>query len=315
MRSPQPLLCEHFEAHVRAKRRGLSALVAAAGLVLVAAGYGIPTAAAQKASTAPFEPIGRDGHVLIVVVDGLRPDLISPEVTPTLTRLVEEGAATLDAETVQPSHTLPAITSMLTGLRPQTHGVTWNSYEPDRGLVDATTIFDVAHRAGLRTAFIAGKIKLRHAAPPGAVNELAIFNRPDSLVTIDARNCLVDEQPNLMLVHLAGVDRAGHRFGWRQDKQEEALRVADVSLGSLISIIDRGGLRGPSIVIVTADHGGLGRDHRRRVGANTTVPWILWGDGVTHTTLPPMSVTATAATALHALGLDVPTPMAAGLGQ
>ena len=68
-----------------------------------------------------LEPLGRDAHVIIIIVDGLRPDLITAERTPTLQRLVDEGASTLDAKTVRPSITLPAITSMIG--RSQSEGV------------------------------------------------------------------------------------------------------------------------------------------------------------------------------------------------
>ena len=287
-------------------------LLAAVPLVVALA---MPAVGQQAASTAPFEPLGPDGHVLIVVIDGLRPDLITPHDAPTLTRLVEEGAATLDGRTVEPSHTLPSITSMLTGVRPTTHGITWNTYEPDKGLVKATTIFDVAHHAGLRTAFFAGKIKLRHVAPPRALDHSTISDRPDPLVALDARKCLAEQQPNLMLVHLPGVDQAGHRYGWRDDKQREALRVADASLGAMIAIIENMEPQNRWMVIVTADHGGQSRNHQRRIGANVRVPWIVWGKGVTRAKLPSISVTAVAATALYALGLDAPKVMEAGLGQ
>jgi predicted AlkP superfamily pyrophosphatase or phosphodiesterase len=90
-----------------------------------------------------LEPLGDDPHVIIIIVDGLRPDLITAERTPVLRRLVDEGASTLEAKTVRPSVTLPSITSMMTGLRPQDHGITWNDYSPDKGSVAATTIFDV----------------------------------------------------------------------------------------------------------------------------------------------------------------------------
>ena len=104
-----------------------------------------------------LEPLGPDGHVIIVIVDGLRPDLISVENSPTLQRLVDEGAATLEAQTVRPSITLPAIISMLTGLRPRDHGILWNDYRLDRGIVSATTVFDIVHDAGLKTAFFSGR--------------------------------------------------------------------------------------------------------------------------------------------------------------
>ncbi len=260
-----------------------------------------------------LEPLGPEGHVIIVIVDGLRPDFISVENSPTLQRLVDEGAATLEAQTVRPSITLPAITSMLTGLRPQDHGILWNDYRPDLDVVSATTVFDIVHRAGLKTAFFSGKVKLRHAAPLDALDAVSVRFLPDVSIVTLARSALAELRPNLMVVHLPNMDRAGHEFGWGSDEQMRTLRATDIALASLIDAIESDPLLGPTRVILTADHGGTGTNHERGLRGDRTVPWILWGDGVKSVELEPLSVTATAATALKALGLKPLGTMAPGL--
>ena len=70
---------------------------------------------------------GLTEHVVLVSIDGLRPDAISPKETPTLSRLTTEGSYTLSARTILPSKTLPSHTSMLTGQPPDIHGVSWNT--------------------------------------------------------------------------------------------------------------------------------------------------------------------------------------------
>jgi len=184
--------------------------------------------------------------------------------------------------------------------------VKWNDYEPGKGIVEARTIFDVAHDAGLGTAFFSGKVKLRHVARASSLDSMTARFLPDASVVILARTYLVEQQPNLMLVHLPNIDRAGHEFGWGHAKQRETLRATDIAIASLIAVIESGELRGPSRVIVTADHGGEGWNHQLVRRGNLTVPWILWGDGVTPAQLPPVSVTITATVALHSLGLDLP---------
>ena len=213
-----------------------------------------------------IEPLGDNGHVVIIIVDGLRPDLISAERTPTLQRLVDEGASTLDARTVRPSVTLPSITSMLTGLRPADHGVTWNSYDPDMEPVAATTIFDVAHDAGVTTAFFSGKVKLRHAIHPESLDTSSIRFLPDVSITLLARAHLEEAQPGLMVVHLPNVDRAGHEFGWSSDEQRLTLRATDIAIASIMAMVESDTIEGPIRVIVTADHGGEDKNHQRRRG-------------------------------------------------
>src|SRR5918995_285305 len=66
-------------------------------------------------------------NVLLVSIDGLRPDAIAKFSAPTLQRLIREGRYSLSARTIMPSTTLPSHTSMLSGERPEVHGVSWNN--------------------------------------------------------------------------------------------------------------------------------------------------------------------------------------------
>ena len=291
-----------------------AALAVAVGIVTSPAAATAPrrSAGGQSDPLATLEPLGPRGQVLIIIVDGLRPDLISAETTPTLTRLIEEGAATLEAQTVRPNITLPAITSILTGIRPRDHGVTWNDYEPDRGVVEATTIFHVVKEAGLSTAFFSGKVKLRHAAPPEVIDNMSVRFLPDVSVVLFARAHLPEAGPGLTVVHLPNNDRAGHEYGWGSKEQREALIATDIAIASLIETIETDERIGPTRVILTADHGGDGKNHQRSNRLTSTVPWIIWGEGVEPATLEPVSVLITAPTAIRSLGLEVPGHMVEG---
>ncbi|HEY5902494.1 MAG TPA: alkaline phosphatase family protein, partial [Anaerolineales bacterium] len=81
-----------------------------------------PTAAPTGTPTAiPRPSITR---VVIISIDGLRPDAIDAAPMPVLQELLRGGAYSLSAQTVMPSTTLPAHTSMLSGLCPSAHGIT-----------------------------------------------------------------------------------------------------------------------------------------------------------------------------------------------
>lgn len=255
-----------------------------------------------------IDGLGPDGTVIIVVVDGLRPDLIA-EHAPTIARLAAEGAATMDGRTVWPIATLPAITSMLTGLDPRDHEVTWNDHQPERGTVKAKTIFDIAHAAGMSTALFAGKVKIRHAFRPDTVDLFTARFLPDASIVVLARSALIEAPPNLMFVHLPNVDRAGHEHGWRSDQQYEALHGADAAVAAIVDAAGSDPTRRVRIIL-TADHGGEGRVHSRTMEENQRIPWILWGDGIAPRRLGGVPITITAAVALRSLGLDVPESFA-----
>ncbi|CCV03085.1 putative Phosphodiesterase I [Mesorhizobium metallidurans STM 2683] len=65
---------------------------------------------------------------LIVSFDGLRPDLISPELTPNLCRLQSLGVTLSNHRTVYPSETRSAFPSFVTGATTGRHGMVGNKY-------------------------------------------------------------------------------------------------------------------------------------------------------------------------------------------
>lgn len=66
-------------------------------------------------------------RVVLIAFDGLRPDLVSPERMPNLTRLAAEGARFAAARSVFPSETRAATPSLVTGCRPGAHGMVANT--------------------------------------------------------------------------------------------------------------------------------------------------------------------------------------------
>lgn len=114
--------------------------------------------------------------------------------------------------------------------------------------------------------------------------------------------------PNLMFVHIGEPDYAGHLFGWMSRVYGEAVRQADEAVAEVLDEAnDRFGA-GNYTVIVTADHGGHGKDHGSSDPRDTTIPWIVWGKGVQAGAQLPAGIRTmdTAATALWMLGVTTP---------
>ncbi|NDC36703.1 MAG: hypothetical protein EBZ48_01480 [Proteobacteria bacterium] len=68
--------------------------------------------------------------VLIISIDGLRPDVLLRAQAPVLKDLLQKGSFSFYARTTQIALTLPSHMSMLTGVSPDIHGVTWNDARP-----------------------------------------------------------------------------------------------------------------------------------------------------------------------------------------
>lgn len=67
-------------------------------------------------------------RALVVLFDGLRPDLVRPDITPNLHRLQQLGVTLERQRTVYPSETRTAFTSLVTGAAPAGHGIVGNTY-------------------------------------------------------------------------------------------------------------------------------------------------------------------------------------------
>ena len=260
-------------------------------------------------------PTGRvTDHVLIISIDGLRPDAIDRFDATTLRRLMREGSYSRDARTILPSTTLPSHVSMLSGVDVDVHGVTWNSDEMSTlGPVTVPTIFSLAHAVGFRTAAFFGKGKLQHLHRPRTLDHVRSLDSRLSWLGSGWRTVrhveqhLADARPNLIFVHLTEPDYAGHTFGWMGHSYGRAVVEADRAVAILLERATARFGADQYTVIVTADHGGHGRTHGTDHPVDTTIPWIVWGEGVkAGAVLRAVRTTDTAATALWLLGVEIP---------
>src|SRR5262245_9714508 len=171
-------------------------------------GKEIPLGRELGRTAVPMRSRALSDHVIIVSVDGLRPDAIAKFKAKTMERLMQEGSYSLEASTILPSKTLPSHTSMLTGLEPSEHGVTWNDEEMEiHGHVATPTIFAAAKQAGLHTAAFFGKSKFQHLQVPGTLD---YSQAPDGWPGKWSADRTVDDvgkyleinRPNLLFVHM-----------------------------------------------------------------------------------------------------------------
>src|SRR4029077_185492 len=73
-----------------------------------------------------------DRHIVVVVWDGMRPDFVSEETTPTLWKFAREGVTFRNHHAVYPSATMVNGTALVTGVYPGKNGVIANyEYRPE----------------------------------------------------------------------------------------------------------------------------------------------------------------------------------------
>ena len=252
-------------------------------------------------------------NVILVSIDGLRPDAIDHFNATTLQRLIREGSSSMLARTIMPSTTLPSHTSMLSGEPPDEHGVFWNNvHTAAKDHVDVSTVFSVAREHGYRTAAFFSKAKFEALQRPGTLDYSQApggwWGRwPSTRTVADVRSYLETNKPNLLFVHLSDPDRAGHSSGWMSTDYGRAVIDADAAVKNLMLAADTAYGAGNYSLLVTADHGGHAYGHGTSDPEDVTIPWIAWGRGVTAGVLKePIDTFDTAPTVLWLLGVKEP---------
>jgi predicted AlkP superfamily pyrophosphatase or phosphodiesterase len=257
-------------------------------------------------------------YVVVIGVDGLSPDGVRKAKVPNLNRLMKEGAHTLHARGVMPTVSSPNWASMIMGAGPEQHGITSNEWEPGKAAIKPTetgpegifpTIFGV-----LRAQQPAVKIACFHDWDGfGRLVERRACNViEDSAGPVQATEhavaYLVKERPRLTFIHLDHVDDAGHNHGHGTPEYYAAVAEADRLTGLVLRGLEDAGLADHSIVLITSDHGGIGKKHGGATMAEIEIPWIIHGRGVAagKELTTPVNTYDTAATIAYIFGLKTP---------
>jgi hypothetical protein len=265
-----------------------------------------PTAVVTSTSTISFEQDIK--YVVIITIDGMRPDGMEQADTPTLDRLKAVGAYSLKAQTINPAYTLPSHVSMLSGVVPQKHGIVEALPCIGCRLTIGPTVFSAAHDAGYRTGMVFGKEKLNYLALENSVDELFGIDAHDPEIKDEAIEIIEAGLPNVLFIHFPDTDRVGHHCGWMSPNYFYAINYADSLIGEIVATLEREGYLGNTLLIITADHGGHDFEHGLDCPEDRTIPWLAVGPGVPQgaTLDSQINTYDTAATALYAL--DVPIP-------
>jgi predicted AlkP superfamily pyrophosphatase or phosphodiesterase len=265
-------------------------------------------------------PIPEIKHVVLISLDGLRPDLALRAQMPTLRRLMTEGTYTFWATTTEAAVTLPSHTSMVTGVTPKKHGVFWNEDLPSGKTIfpQKPTIMELLQHAGYRAAMVAGKSKFATLNKPGTLSYAWFPKKQHGLadmhsVALQVEQLLAKQAPHFLFIHVADIDSAGHGAGWGSTHQIRVIEQADAVLKRIVEAVRLAGLQPSTLLLISADHGGAGTSHGPRDARSRYIPWLITGPGIKRgfdlTQMAAISVQTedTAATVAHLFGLQIPS--------
>lgn len=216
--------------------------------------------------------------VILILADGLRPDAILSCGNPYGSRLLTLGSYSLEAKTVYPSITLPCHMSLFHSVPPERHGILTNTYtpfsRPVQGLCERLRIHEKT------SAFFYDWEELRDLTRPSSLSysfyisaEIYDYERADKMLTENALSYIASEKPDFAFVYLQLTDHAGHKYGWMSEEYQYACTQSLEKIRKLVECFNK-----EYNIIVTADHGGHGRDHGSTMSEDMTIPLICIGE-------------------------------------
>jgi hypothetical protein len=275
-----------FDKNGSAGFRGLAAALLAAGL------SGQPADASR---------------LLILGVDGCRPDALLQCRTPHLSGLAEGGAFTWWALSRPPTKSGPCWSSTFTGVWNGKHGVTDNTFANSRfdlypmlfrRLKDADPDFN--------SGWFVCWPDLNTAMPHGA--DVAAGDWSDESSVVRAVDLLTHGNPSALFVQLGAIDSEGHASGFDPDHPayRNAIETTDGRVGELLDAMrSRPGYADEDwMVIAMTDHGGLGTHHGGSTPEEMRTFFIVSGGGTRAREVPHRWETDSCRVPESALRLD-----------
>ena len=198
--------------------------------------------------------------VILISIDGMRPDGLKSCGNAYLEKLEETCAYTYNASSMIPSVTLPCHFSMAHSVTPQRHGILSNVYVPQVRPVKG--IFEKINEHGGVNAMFYGWDQMRDIALPGALKIATFVNAymdesVDTFLTNEAIRVITKHKPDFAFLYMPETDdKGGHDNGWMS---KEYLNRVSIAIDNVKKVIDNFG--DEYSIIIMSDHGGHDRSH------------------------------------------------------
>ena len=248
--------------------------LAACSSVSVAAQTADPTQVLHAPNPENLKAQQGKHYVVLVSLDGFRYDYAREYGAPHFDEMAKDGVSAPDGMFPSyPSVTFPNHYTLVTGLRPEHHGLVGNGFlDPERGasygMSDAKSNADGSWYGGTPLWVLAEQQGMRSACFFWPGSEAAIQGvRPTFYLHFDDSvddHLRIDqviawlkmpeaERPHFINLYYSDADHAGHRFGPDAPETGAAVKKLDGLIGELRNKLKATGL--PVDLIVTADHG------------------------------------------------------------
>jgi predicted AlkP superfamily pyrophosphatase or phosphodiesterase len=225
---------------------------------------------------APLAQRPKDELLILASIDGFRWDYLDRYDVPTLRQLARDGVHARRMTPCFPSKTFPNHYTLVTGLRPETHGIVSNwfwdpAFAETFGMTKADSntqsrwwdqgepVWITAEKQGVRSAcfFWPGSETDIHGVRP------SFFQKFNGKLKSDARvdgllawlALPAEQRPRFCTLYFDLVDHAGHTYGPDAPETAAAAHEADVAIARLVAGLEKLNLRQKTNLVILADHG------------------------------------------------------------
>lgn len=234
----------------------------------------------------------RPKHVVLVAFDGLSAVAIRNHPMPNFNRLMREGAYSLNNRSILPSSSAPNWASMFTSVGPELHGyTTWGSKTPEIPPFITNQYGRFPGFYGLfrdtypkaECGFIYEWIGMKYLVDSLAINNFKHAPQTKQYpegATSFAVNYIKEKKPMYCAVIFEYPDHTGHTYKWESKEYYEKLDELDGYLGQIVKAIENAGMMDDTVIILTADHGGINTGHGGITLNEMETPLVFYGKGV-----------------------------------
>jgi len=268
----------------------------------------------------------KEPKVLVIGIDGAGGRYLPAANTPHIDALVANGTARFDflnegglVENPPSGYGASGVnwSTIVTGASAEHHGVTDNSFAGSK--FNSYPHFFKYVRERDPNSYRASIVSWEPINSSILANPFASLERQfpgltsaeqDAQVRSATIELMQRADPDAVFLHFDQVDAAGHASGWGSPQFNSALATVDGYIGDIMATVSArpGTVSGAEdwLVIITADHGGLGLGHDASQGSiNWEVPFIVSGDSVGESaTMGRGTLRDVVPTALWHLGID-----------
>ena len=213
-------------------------------------------------------------RVIVIMMDGFGDDYYQHSDMPTLRSMAKKGIYKV-VPSLMPSVTNVNNASIVTGVTPDVNGITGNVFinpatgreqmTEDPDLVMAPTLFERAHKAGVRSMLLSCKTKTVRLLNRGADDTLAwetasadwvgrlgpkpdIYSREVNYWMMEAALYTLRHDPGIGVLYIHTTDYPMHTWAPESPESREHLRKMDDYLARLIQLAP------DAAILITADH-------------------------------------------------------------